>query len=829
MDSPMAGSWAVKPKAEPAVGADGGHFAWSSCSDNKDIRSRVLVKQRAVDDALRDALKLCEELRAPGKVDPSSPDESLEQGCGKELVEWMDRFVFHYKLHKTHQAFEILIGVAGRTGAGKSTILNMPLEFPELLPSSNSEAATSCACRVSWNCDDAPDRKFRAEVTFRSYDDVKQEIQHIFALLRERFKKIRAVWGLDEEAVEDVSVQDLLQSNPDVLQLLGTTQIIYSVDTERFAEQVKPFLDSSETVQGFKAWPLITEVRLFSRARVAEKFAQKLEITAIVRPARRAIDEKTGVQLMSEYQTLRMQLDGKYHKKSFCVVVSQIDEIDCDVFIKGHPTTKQDQNLLNDTKEIDVLTKESTNHGKYLKDAEKELKRIEDKLTAAENTLAALKVTGAGSQKIKQPIGRDFAQRQKALAREMGRGNVYDGSVDAIPVSATAFSDHLKGRDPMELGFPTERHTGIPRLRQWLVDSTLERREKHLDVLLNSLRRLFLSIQSWSNAFCGTQTLVFSRDSIEDLLSRIHAKFLKVRPTLRANVVKTLDPFKQGPEGRAVCKVACKAATRWALKTPEDKRSAVRMHWVTFDAILKRKGGPYRSTGKQKTDYNFPVAMRQIPSAEQPIMQGIEMIKATAPNIMPHFEESMLIIRGIKSEMRDKVNAALGRLSDCSSEIHPEFLGELREELGPIFETTLKYEGTGHFEDRRRYLYDTVKNLSEDMYQAGHEKMVTKYAENLGKLPRDFDELASFAVSKVAAQITLLLDNLEGVGGKDWAVAGMEATLQQRLQTTIMQWQMDWKLPKLDKPPIKCEDVEIPEGFDEGREQVVIKEEPKVG
>jgi hypothetical protein len=33
------------------------------------------------------------------------------------------------------------------------------------------------------------------------------------------------------------------------------------------------------------------------------------------------------------------------------------------------------------------------------------------------------------------------------------------------------------------------------------------------------------------------------------------------------------------------------------------------MHWITFDAILKRGGGPYRSNGKEKTDYNFPVAM----------------------------------------------------------------------------------------------------------------------------------------------------------------------------------------------------------------------------
>jgi hypothetical protein len=33
-----------------------------------------------------------------------------------------------------------------------------------------------------------------------------------------------------------------------------------------------------------------------------------------------------------------MQLDGKYHRKGFCVV-SQIDEIDCDVFTSTHSPT----------------------------------------------------------------------------------------------------------------------------------------------------------------------------------------------------------------------------------------------------------------------------------------------------------------------------------------------------------------------------------------------------------------------------------------------------------------------------------------------------------
>ncbi len=360
------------------------------------------------------------------------------------------------KLHESRQNFEVLIGVVGRTGAGKSTILNMLLEIPELLPSSNSEAATSCACRVSWNPDNDPNRKFRAEVAFRSFEDVRRELDEIFATIRQRqhgndddikdgespfdwmqqqaemengieegVKKINAVWGLDEEALETMSPKEILRSNRTILQLLGTIHTIHSEDAEQFAETVKPYLDSSETAQGFKAWPLIKEVKLFvkapllehgavlvdlpglsdaveSRAQVAERYRQHLDITAIVTPARRAIDDKTGVQLMSDYQALRMQLDGKYHRKGFCVVVSQVDEIDCDVFIKGHPLAKKDDELRENTRFIDVLTQRSAIAGVQLKEEEKGLERIAERLSKVNNTIDAYTPTGRGSRILRQ-------------------------------------------------------------------------------------------------------------------------------------------------------------------------------------------------------------------------------------------------------------------------------------------------------------------------------------------------------------------------------------------------------------------------------------------
>ncbi len=139
-----------------------------------------------------------------------------------------------------------------------------------------------------------------------------------------------------------------------------------------------------------------------SRAQVANKFSQKLEITVIVTPARRAIDEKTGVQLMSDYQTLSMQLDGRYHKKGFCVVVSQIDEIDCDVFLKGDARAKDDPGFNAAIQQIKSLTQRSAQLGAQLRSEITELTKIDAKITKANIKAAGLIPTGRGSGEIKK-------------------------------------------------------------------------------------------------------------------------------------------------------------------------------------------------------------------------------------------------------------------------------------------------------------------------------------------------------------------------------------------------------------------------------------------
>jgi GTP-binding protein EngB required for normal cell division len=359
---------------------------------------------------------------------------------------------------------EILVGVAGATGAGKTSLLNALLEYPELLPSSSTEAATATVCRISYNHDDRKGREFRAVVKFRTEEAVVKELSEVLTAVKDRkglrdqefesedardeaieeltgiisrgVTKMCAVWGLDESELEDMehTVESVMANKEHIVELLGSTIKIDSDDTDNFATEVKPYLDSTSTTDGIIAWPLIEEVHIYvkseilkhgiilvdlpglsdtvcilfsalsfsslltdnaqveDRSAVAESYYQNLSVTAIVTPAIRAVDEKTGVKPMGNYQELRMQLDGKYNKDSFCVVVSKIDDMDVDAFCKGSVEARKDARLQADiVSTTTTLNKSNETH--------RELKNAERKLEAMNRRCAALR------KKIQRYVG----------------------------------------------------------------------------------------------------------------------------------------------------------------------------------------------------------------------------------------------------------------------------------------------------------------------------------------------------------------------------------------------------------------------------------------
>ncbi len=202
------------------------------------------------------------------------------------------------KIEEESKRLEVLVGVAGATGAGKTSLLNALLEYPELLPSSSTEAATATVCRIAWNHDDTPVKKFRADIKFRSLEAVQKELDEVLTAVEERkalrdqefenekehieameemndiisqgISKICAVWNLDEGEIEDMNhtVESVMGANQQIVDLLGRDLAIYSPDLDQFAAKVKPYLDSTPTPEGIIAWPLIEEVRIYVKSKL---------------------------------------------------------------------------------------------------------------------------------------------------------------------------------------------------------------------------------------------------------------------------------------------------------------------------------------------------------------------------------------------------------------------------------------------------------------------------------------------------------------------------------------------------------------------------------
>ena len=291
-------------------------------------------------------------------------------------------------------------------------------------------------CLIAWNDDDDPSHKFKAEIVFKERDALEQELDLYFKELKENeamaeekdkngqhpdadadnddndgyydgediddaatrqdeeqaeanledfYDKSEAIWGLGPDDLKAESTESLLNRNPDVLKILGTTMKFAEPDDSSFAKKVRPYLDSSKSKHGadgneFEAWPLIDEVRVFvksdilrhgivlvdlpgladaveSRQAVAQRYFPKLTLTTIVSKIQRGADNQTGVKLMNEHQEVCMQMDNKFHKKGFCVVLSKMDDIDVESFLLQH--TKEadgDQELQKNIQLLDECT-----------------------------------------------------------------------------------------------------------------------------------------------------------------------------------------------------------------------------------------------------------------------------------------------------------------------------------------------------------------------------------------------------------------------------------------------------------------------------------------
>lgn len=372
-------------------------------------------------------------------------------------------------VNNEHRSNEILVGVGGSTGAGKTSLLNALLGLQEFLPSSCEQAATSVVSRVSWNYDERPDYEFRAEVHFCTRQDmtglIKRTFQHLQDfeniqtqvyeniddritdqaeaqhILDDLIPKVTAVWGFTLTELHDMTPDDVLKSKPDVWSLIEKQVVHFnSSSAEALSQQVKPYLDSTADTHGsdrqFAAWPLVRDARLFvradilkggmslvdlpglgdaveSRATLAREFYDKLAVTIIVAPIVRAADETTAKSLLSRHQALQLQMSNRFNKKGMVVVLTKTDDLDIEAYLRHSPEAKKRPELAQDREAI----KDMTENIKQLESESKALKKTMRRMRKLVRTL-----------KRRAKDTKSKLQKAKAKANTKSGESLYKGS-----------------------------------------------------------------------------------------------------------------------------------------------------------------------------------------------------------------------------------------------------------------------------------------------------------------------------------------------------------------------------------------------------------------
>ncbi|CRK33747.1 hypothetical protein BN1708_006122 [Verticillium longisporum] len=558
---------------------------------------RLLIKEQAVIDAgayLNELAPLINDVLASNEVAKQDGITGLA-----ELKNWAQEM---REAESKRHSFELLVGVAGSTGAGKTSLLNALLGIHEFLPSSCEQAATAVVCQVSWNRDMRAGFEYRAEVDFHSYAEIEQQVGMLFqalscleeienrhdddedawiqdqaearAVVDDVLSKAQAVWGTDLslEDFRGMTAESLMESNKDVLRLLGTTKSLHDSDPEKLSRQVRPYLDSTIHNHGkegkqFAAWPLVKQVRQFlrvdilkngislvdlpglgdmvqSRAAVAQQFYEKLKGFGFV--LTKADDINIRGQLARSKEIQKQPDTMAIHTQSKALV-AEIKALENEAKLEENALKKKKKRVTKAKSQVDrmvkrlqkvrprqqealkqelrVLKSAKSEAVRGLEESRKKIIHLTEQTARKtrsraymESKLAYL-CTRTRNDFVQSRIQADFRVRQKRFygSRKIQQQESPELLVEVIAVSSLAFWRLRNDESPIP-GFPREAYTGIPRAKQWLWESTAGTREEHLDTVLNNYSKLLNWIRQWSQDEDEEANIVFTKQDIDEAL-----------------------------------------------------------------------------------------------------------------------------------------------------------------------------------------------------------------------------------------------------------------------------------------------------------------------
>lgn len=402
--------------------------------------------------------------------------DAILSKCPSEIKGSLDLSRAVKNLTSQNSKTQVIIGVVGQTGAGKSSVINAILDEEQIVPTNCMRACTAVVTEIAYNHEQQP---YRGEIEFITPDEWKNEMEILFRDLQDDTdtdeksrKSAKSNFAIAQAKIKAVypSLEDVLRSSPDelvrhksVCDLLGSKIPFSEDDPARFYDRLQSYVDSKKKNKRKKSrkvtektkaelqdsselefWPLIRVVRLYlkasvlstgavivdlpgtqdsnaARAAVANKYLEKCTGLWIVAPINRAVNDRTAQKFLDDSTRNQLKMDCGFNKVT--VICSKTDDIRV-AEVQDSLDLSAESSLLSEKLEeierkrkslpnsLKILRRDKAKNAESLEQANEHLDDLSDLLDSLEDGIP-----------LKREPEDDVDNRPLKMARLYGSGN----------------------------------------------------------------------------------------------------------------------------------------------------------------------------------------------------------------------------------------------------------------------------------------------------------------------------------------------------------------------------------------------------------------------